>query len=133
MAMVRVGGDGEELSWPNTGRIHAPNIGGRGIRAIIDTERALKLAKSARVLLDEAEMTGLGYSVKLRVKKTVSNTDSRRVLHVTRDTHVVDEGERGSAGIRECDIRETRSRGYWTILSGTSAGMTFQRESCEFS
>ena len=53
------------------------------MRAIIDTERAFKLAKARRVLLDEAEMMGLGYSVKLRAKKTVSKTDSRRDLHVT--------------------------------------------------
>ena len=39
------------------------------MRAIIDTERASKLAKAAHVLLDEAEMMGLVYSVKVRAKK----------------------------------------------------------------
>ena len=39
-------------------RYFEANVGGRGIGAMIDTERAFALAKTARVLLDEAEMMG---------------------------------------------------------------------------
>ena len=64
-------------------RYFEAHIGDRGISAMIDTERAFGLAKVARVLLDEAEMTGLGYSVGLRATKRVTKIDQRRDLHVT--------------------------------------------------
>ena len=41
------------------------NVGGHGISEMINTGRAFTLAKAARVLLDEAELMGFGYSVKL--------------------------------------------------------------------
>ena len=64
-------------------RYFEANVGGRGIRAMIDTERALALAKAARVLLDEVEMAGLGYSVRLKATQTVTKIDQGRDLHVT--------------------------------------------------
>lgn len=63
-------------------RYFEANVGGRGMRAMIDTERALALAKTARVLLDEAEMAGLGYSVNLRATQRVTKNDRRRDVHV---------------------------------------------------
>ena len=63
-------------------RYFEANVGGRGMSAMIDTERAVALAKAARVLLDEAEMVGLGYSVKLDARQRVSKTGDRQHLHV---------------------------------------------------
>ena len=59
------------------------NVGGRGVQAMIDTGRTLALAKAARVLLDEVEMAGLGYSVKLKAAQRVTKLDRGRDVHVT--------------------------------------------------
>ena len=50
--------------------------------AMIDTNRAFALAKAARVLLDEAEMMGLGYSVNVKATQTVTKGDDRQHVHV---------------------------------------------------
>ncbi len=63
-------------------RYFEANVGGRGMSAMIDTERALDLAKAARVLLDEAEIVGLGYSVKLTAKKKVTKIENRQKIHI---------------------------------------------------
>ena len=59
-------------------RYFEANIGGHGIGAMIGTERAFTLAKAARVLLDEAEMVGLGGSVGLDATKSVRRFGERR-------------------------------------------------------
>ena len=64
------------------------NIGNRGMSAMIDTDRALALSKSARVLLDEAEIMGLGYSVKLQARQRTTRIDDRRQhLHIMHDLY----------------------------------------------
>ena len=40
---------------------------------MIDTERAFDLAKAARVLLDEAELMGLGYSLDIDVTRRITS------------------------------------------------------------
>ena len=66
----------------NKWRYFEANVGGSGMKAMIDTERALALAKAARVLLDEAAMMGLGYSVKVEAIKTVGKFDDKRHVHI---------------------------------------------------
>ena len=61
------------------------NVGDRGMSAMIDTDRALTLAKTARVLLDEAEMMGLGFSVNLKTRQRTTKTDARQHVHVIHD------------------------------------------------
>ena len=61
------------------------NVGGQGMNAMIDTDRAFALAKTARVLLDEAELMGLGYSVKLKARQRVTKIDDRQHVHVIHD------------------------------------------------
>ena len=63
-------------------RYFEANVDGRGMRAMIDTERAFALAKAARVLLDEAEMVGLGYSVHVDAIRTVTKIDSRQEVNI---------------------------------------------------
>ena len=63
-------------------RYFEANVGGRGMNAMIDTERAFALAKAARVLLDEAEMMGLGYSVALQATQRATKVDGREHVHV---------------------------------------------------
>ena len=63
-------------------RYFEANVSGRGISAMIDTDRAFALAKAARVLLDEAGMMGLGYSVKLKATRRVTEVDDRQHVHV---------------------------------------------------
>ena len=58
------------------------NVGDQGMNAMIDTDRAFALAKTARVLLDEADMVGLGYSVNLQARQRVSKIDDRQQVHV---------------------------------------------------
>lgn len=58
------------------------DVGSRGISAMIDTERAFSLAKAARVLLDEAELMGLGYSVHIDATQEIFETEDQRHTHV---------------------------------------------------
>ena len=58
------------------------NVGGRGMSAMIDTDRAFALAKAARVLLDEAELMGLGYSFDINATRKVTTTGDRQHMHV---------------------------------------------------
>ena len=62
-------------------RYFEANVGGPGMGAMIDTDRAFALAKTARVLLDEAELMGLGYSVEIDTALKVTKTDDRQ--HIT--------------------------------------------------
>ena len=68
-------------------RYFEANVGGRGISAMIDTDRAFVLAKAARVLLDEAELMGLGYSVDLDATRRVTRTGERQNVHVIHRMH----------------------------------------------
>ena len=63
-------------------RYFEANVGGRGMSAMIDTERAFALAKAARALLDEAELMGLGYSVNIDATQEVTTIGDRRHMHV---------------------------------------------------
>ena len=63
-------------------RYFEANVGGRGMSAMIDTDRAFALAKAARVLLDEAALMGLGYSVDVDVTQKVTTTGDRQHMHV---------------------------------------------------
>ena len=58
------------------------NMGGRGISAMIDTDRAFALAKAARVILDEAVIAGLGYSVRVDATRTDTRRDDREDIHI---------------------------------------------------
>lgn len=69
-------------------RYFEANLGDHGTRAMIDAERAFALAKTARVLLDEAEMMGLGYSVNLKARQKVTKIDDdRQHVHVIHDVN----------------------------------------------
>ena len=57
------------------------NVGGHGSTDMINTERVFTLAKAARVLIDEAELMGLSYSVKLDAKQNVTEADDRQYRH----------------------------------------------------
>ena len=70
-------------------RYFEANVGGRGISAMIDTDRAFVLAKAARVLLDEAELMGLGYSVDIDVTRKVTTTGHRHHTSIIHDMHTV--------------------------------------------
>ena len=68
-------------------RYFEANVGGHGMSAMIDTDRAFALAKTARVLLDEAELMGLGYSVEIEATRKVTETGNRRQVHLTHNMH----------------------------------------------
>ena len=57
------------------------------MRAMIDTDRAFALAKTARVLLDKAELMGLGCSVEIDAARKVTKTDDRQHMHITHNMH----------------------------------------------
>ena len=46
-------------------RYFGTNVGGEGMLAMVNTERAFSLAKAARVLIDEGEISGLAYEVNI--------------------------------------------------------------------
>ena len=48
-------------------RYFETNVGGEAIQAMVNTERALMLAKAARVLIDEGEIAGLTYEIKVNL------------------------------------------------------------------
>ena len=68
-------------------RYFEANVGGHGMSAMIDTDRAFSLAKAARVLLDEAEMMGLGYSVSLEATRRITKTGTRQDVQVKHELH----------------------------------------------
>ena len=68
-------------------RYFEANVGGKGMGAMIDIDRAFVLAKAARVLLDEAELMGLGYSVKINATQDVAQTGDRRHMHIAHTLH----------------------------------------------
>ena len=68
-------------------RYFEANVGGRGISAMIDTDRAFALAKAARVLLDEAELMGLGYSLDIDATQKVTKAGDRQDVHVIHKMH----------------------------------------------
>lgn len=59
-------------------RYFETNLGEGGMRTMIDTEKALALGKAARVIIDEAEMVGLGYAVTLDAKQKVTVSGNQR-------------------------------------------------------
>ena len=61
-------------------RYFETNVGEPGFAALVDTGRALELGKAARVILDEAEMAGLGYSIRLKARQRVSEDGEERTL-----------------------------------------------------
>ena len=63
-------------------RYFEANVGGRGMSAMIDTQRAFDLAKAARVLLDETELMGLGYSVDIDATRRITKSGDRQHMHV---------------------------------------------------
>ena len=69
-------------------RYFEANEDGQGMSAMIDTDRAFVLAKAARVLLDEAELMGLGYSVDIDATRKVTQTGDRQHMHFTQQLHV---------------------------------------------
>ena len=68
-------------------RYFEANVGGRGMSAMIDTERSFDLAKAARVLLDEAELMGLGYSVSVEATRKITRRGDRKHVHVKHKLH----------------------------------------------
>lgn len=69
-------------------RYFEANAGGHGMSAMINTQRAFDLAKAARVIFDEAEMVGLGYSVHLDATQRIREDERRRNVHVKHDMKV---------------------------------------------
>ena len=59
-------------------RYFETNVGEEGMRGMIDLERTLKMAKAARVILDEAEMVGLTGSIKRDTKGQVRVREEKR-------------------------------------------------------
>ena len=68
-------------------RYFEANVGGHGLSSMIDTDRAFALAKAARVLLDEAELMGLGYSVDIDATQRVTTTSDRKYMDVIHKMH----------------------------------------------
>ena len=69
-------------------RYFEANVGGQGMSAMIDTNRAFVLAKAARVLLDEAVLMGLGYSVHIDATQEVTQTGDRQHMHINHKLQV---------------------------------------------
>lgn len=68
-------------------RYFEANVGDLGMSAMIDTDRAFVLAKAARVLLDEAELMVLGYSVTIKASRKLTQAGGRRHTHITHKLH----------------------------------------------
>ena len=60
-----------------------------GFTALVDTGRALQLGKAAGVILDEAEMVGLGYSIRLKARQHVREDREERTLRYDHQVNVV--------------------------------------------
>ena len=63
-------------------RYFEANVGGHGMSAMIDTDRAFALAKAARVLLDEAELMGLGYKLHIEAERNVTKSGDGEQIHI---------------------------------------------------
>ncbi len=59
-------------------RYFEANDQGRSISAMVDTERTFAVAKAARVILDEGELMGLDYSLKLSARQRITESGSKR-------------------------------------------------------
>ncbi|MCY3659419.1 MAG: hypothetical protein OXG36_10425 [Caldilineaceae bacterium] len=70
-------------------RYFESNQDGRGMSAMIDTERAFALAKAVRVILDEAEIAGLKYSVRVHATQTNTRRDDREDIFIKQDLSVI--------------------------------------------
>ena len=70
-------------------RYFETNVGEPGFAALIDAERALELGKAARVILDEAEIVGLGYSVHLKAKQSASEDGDERTYRYDHHLNVI--------------------------------------------
>ena len=57
------------------------DVGAPGINAMIDTDRALSLGKAARVLLDEALLMGLGYSLRIKGDQRITKASYNARVH----------------------------------------------------
>ena len=68
-------------------RYFEASVSGYGMSAMIDTERAFVLAKAARVLLDEAELMGLGYSFDINTTQKVTTAGDRQDVDVIHKMH----------------------------------------------
>ena len=65
------------------------NVGDSRIKPMVDTLRAFDLAKAARVFLDEAQIMGIQYSMKITA--TQNNTmepDGREFVHVKTNMNI---------------------------------------------
>lgn len=62
----------------DTWRYFETNVGKAAAQALIDVEQARNLGKAARVILDEAEMVGLGYTVNLEGQQDVRASGDAR-------------------------------------------------------
>lgn len=58
-------------------RYFEKNLGEKAMGKVIDMEQAQALGKAARVILDEAEMVGLGFNVSMKVKQNVRKTEEK--------------------------------------------------------
>ena len=65
------------------------DVGALGINAVIDTDRAFSLGKAARVLLDEALLMGLGYSLDIRGDQRITKASYSARVHM-RGKHKLD-------------------------------------------
>ena len=70
-------------------RYFETNVGEPGFTALVDTGRALDLGKAARVILDEAEMVGLGYSIRLKARQRVMEDGEERTLRYHHHLNVI--------------------------------------------
>ena len=59
-------------------RYFEKNVGENGIRVMVDTELAVALGKAARVIIDEAELVGLGFSIRVDTEQQVQETSGNR-------------------------------------------------------
>ena len=57
------------------------DVGAHGINTMIDTDRALSIGKAARVLLDEAMLMGLGYSLGIKGDQRITKASYSARVH----------------------------------------------------
>ena len=69
-------------------RYFETNVGGGGVASMGDTERALALGKAARVIIDEAEVSGLTCAVKLDATQNVTVRDDVRRYQYRQDFEI---------------------------------------------